>query len=237
MRGQFEQVIVVLDRVGRSCSTLDAEYPIEQLVADFGTLAQLHFYDAPSGRWAVQNGCYNEGARIATADWLLFTHDDVIWPDHNYVSAIDEHLEAIIRFGGRSEERVVGLILPEWEVANQVAVPAFETTAPILTQVVSPVSQVLARSAFEEMGGFDETYGIWYDGQLEHETLLREWWYVSVPVPRLQHTSNRTYQVNNWGNAWAPNPKWGRHAENFARKYGVPPTSRRLDGKTLPLPW
>lgn len=235
MRQPFSEIIVVLDKVGRSCAD-PAVLPSLSLLEE--SLARRHvklvYYDAVPGTWAVQNGCYNVGARHAKYDWILFTHDDVTWQDFDYelYLASSAHLHELGSYMWRGTtwrgKRVPGIILPEYEAANQVLVPTFPEGTRALTQAVSPVSQIIHRQAYEAIGGFDEEYGIWYDGQLEHETVLRDWWWLHVPTPVLRHESNRTYRTNNWGNRWTPNPKWGHHAENFERKYGVKPTMRKL---------
>lgn len=230
------ETIVVVDRAGRSLSSLDVEYPLEKLEADVARLSnppQLAIYDPKPGAWAVQNGCYNFGARLALHPFLLFTHDDVEWPAYDFRHALRRTTQWIDhwcrrRFWAPEGGDIVGAILPEWEVANEVRVPAFDLGREVVCQAVSPVSQVLSRAAFDAMGGFDEDYGVWYDGQLEHETRIRNWWYVCLPTPTLRHQSNRTYRLNNWGNSWSPNPKWGRYQENFERKYGTPPAGRKL---------
>jgi hypothetical protein len=228
MKHPFGQVLVVLDKVGRACSTLDEVYPLPVLEEELAKRGvDLVYYDAAPGTWAVQNGCYNVGARHAIYDWLLFTHDDVTWHPFDYEGALRPALEKIASEGilGRL---VPGVIIPEYEVANQVLVPTFPVGTTALTQAVSPVSQVLSRAAYEAIGGFDEEFGIWYDGQLEHETILRDWWWLHLPLPPLTHESNKTYRVNNWGKAWEPNPKWGHHTRNFEAKYGVAPATRKL---------
>jgi hypothetical protein len=238
------ETIVVLDRLGRTCSNLDAEYPIAQLEADLAALPNLPrlvFYDVAPDKWAVQNGCYNVGASVATNDWLLFTHDDVVWPLAEFRAPLHRALswiEAGLHVHG--ERWLAGLLLPEWEVANQVRVPSFAPDRPVLCQAVSPVSQVIHVDVWRAIGGFDEEFGVWYDGQLEHESRLKDYWYIYLPTPLLQHQSNATYRINNWGKDWVLNRKWATYEKNFEVKYGIPPYPRKLsewDPTELTLSW
>lgn len=229
------ELIVVIDKVGRAASKLDEAYPLEQFREDVlrvQPLTRFVTYDPPPGKWAVQNGCYNWGIAAAKYDWVLCTHDDVSWPSASTFSYWHVTQRAIHWIENehwpREPRTTVGFILPEFEVTNKVQVPTFSSPHPVLCQAVSPVSQVIHRTAWQAMGRFDEEYGVWYDGQLEKESELRGWWYVYLPTPSLLHQSNATYRVNNWGNRWKANPIWNNYAANFKRKYGVPPGPRKL---------
>lgn len=241
----FDEVLVVVDMVGRSCSALDREFPLDEFVrAAHGirhlTVGFLQYAPAP-GAWAVHNGSYNVGTRAAKNDWLVYTHDDTSWPAHDFVGVLGRALSWAEARGRLADGRpIVGAILPIWEVEAGCLVPEFSLDRPALCQCVSPVSQVLHRSAWAAIGGFDEEFGVWYDGQLEQEARLRDWRFVYLPTPPVRHQSNRTYKINNWGNAWAPNPKWANYQQNFERKFGIPPYPRKLaewDPQPLDIGW
>lgn len=217
-----DDVIVVLDTIGRRSSTLDADYPIARLASD---LAEKYpnvrlLFNEPSGPWAVMNQCYNIGWKAARHPFVWFTHDDIEWPDFDFPTALRPVLEQVQAEPQVLGKRCVGLVLPEHEVLNQVNVPDYPEGTWALAQCVSPVSQVVSVAALQEMGGFDEVHGVWYDGMLQAETHIRDWWYVLLPTPLLRHTSNRTYRANNWGNHWKANPIWGSYTKNYERRYG-----------------
>lgn len=217
-----DDVIVVLDTIGRRSSTLDKDYPIERLEEDLNA----HFpevrllYTDPDEPWAVMNQCYNIGWQEALNPFVLFTHDDIEWPDFDFPTALKPVLQRLHVDPYIEGEYVAGLVLPEFEIANGVQVPAYPHGTTGLAQCVSPVSQIVSIDALEEMGGFDEKEGIWYDGQLQAEMRIRDWWFLLLPTPMLRHQSNRTYLANNWGARWAANPIWGNFQDNFQRKYG-----------------
>jgi hypothetical protein len=217
-----DEVIAVLDVQGRAASTLDREYPLERLQDDlrerFPAVTLSLSY--PGSSWGVMNQCYNQGAALASNPFVLFTHDDVEWPAYDFPKALAPVLLAIQQEPTVLGRRCVGLVLPEYEVLNQVAVPDYPPETWGLAQCVSPVSQVLSVEALREMGGFDEVGGVWYDGQLQAESHIRDWWYVLLPTPYLLHTSNRTYRANNWGDRWKANPVWGNYTQNFEKRYG-----------------
>lgn len=227
---RLDEALVVVDMVGRASSELEGRYPLARFEADVAARgARLVRYEAAPGTWAVHNGSYNAGIREARNDWVVITHDDAVWPAFDFGGALRKTISWIDAKRTTPEgSPIVGVILREWEAQHEVMVPSFELDRPALCQCVAPVSQVIKKEWVAAIGGFDEEYGVWYDGQLEHESLLRGWWYVYLPTPPLVHQSNRTYRENNWGNSWAANPKWGRHPENFQRKYGVPPADRHL---------
>lgn len=219
-----DDVIVVLDVIGRKASNLDKEYPLERLSADLRERFPnvLMIYNDPAGPWGVMNQCYNIGWRHARHPFVWFTHDDIEWPAYDFPTALRPVLEAIWADGTVQGRRCVGLVLPEREVINKVNVPDYPIGTWGLAQCVSPVSQVISVEALQEMGGFDEVEGVWYDGQLQAETHIRDWWYVLLPTPLLRHESNRTYKVNNWGNHWRANPVWGNYSANYEKRYGEP---------------
>lgn len=219
-----DDVLVVVDMIGRQASTLERDYPLDHLGRD---LNKHHpgvrlLFNQPEGPWAVMNGCYNLGARAARNPFVWFTHDDIEYPDFDFPRVLKPVLSRLAAEPLVKGRRVVGLVLQEHEVLNGVNWPDYPVGTWGLGQCVSPVSQIVSVAALEEMGGFDEKDGIWYDGHLEMETRLRDWWYLLLPTPLIRHTSNRTYQANNWGDRWAANPIWGHYEKNFVRRYGVP---------------
>jgi hypothetical protein len=219
-----DDIIVVLDLVGRKSSTLDQDYPLPQLERDLRERypAVRLLYNNPSGPWAVMNQCYNIGWRNARHPYVWFTHDDIEYPDYDFPSALRPVLEAIEADRDILGKRIVGLVLPEHEILNEVNVPDYPVGTWGIAQCISPVSQVVSVEAMREMGGFDEVDGVWYDGQLQAETHIRDWWYVLLPTPLIRHMSNRTYRVNNWGAHWKANPVWGNYTKNFEKRYGEP---------------
>jgi hypothetical protein len=236
LRHPPDDVIVVLDVIGRRSSTLDRDYPLPQLSADLEKLypSVRLLFNNPTGPWAVMNQCYNIGWRAARHPFVWFTHDDIEYPDFDFPTFLGPVLRVVERERVIGGKRIVGLVLPEYEVANRVSVPSHPRGATGLTQFVSPVSQIVAVDTMHELGGFDETDGIWYDGQLEVESSLRGWWYLLMDTPELRHMSNRTYLANNWGDRWAANPVWGEYSRNFRRRYGTD-WQRDLNAPLLPL--
>lgn len=218
-----DEVIVVLDRVGRSCSSLDSAYPLHHLERDlrhYRIPVTLKLYE-PEEQWAVMNGCYNVGWRAAKNPYVLFTHDDVLFPAYDFPATLTKVLTALETHNGVINGREVkGVVLPEWEIPAQAVVPTGTGKDWKLCQCVSPVSQIVSVAAMEALGGFDEADGVWYDGQLQAETFLRNWWFIHLPTPLLEHVSNRTYRLNDWGQRWAPNPIWGNYQQNFENRYG-----------------
>ncbi len=235
LRWHPSQTVIVLDTVGRSASALDEVYPLDALKAAldrYYPCGQLVETD-PAHPWSMMNHCYNVGVSLATNPYVMCTHDDMEYTDYPYFYAVQPLLEKVQAAGGVVDgRRVVGAVFPEWEVLNQALVPNYPEGTFGLVQSVSPVSQVVERQAILDFGGFDEEFGVWYDAQLQAETHLRDWWVFHVPAPPMRHTSNRTYRLNNWGNGFEFNPKWGSHPDNFVRKYGVPFT-RNTDGLDL----
>jgi hypothetical protein len=227
LRSQPDELFVVVDMEGRRRSPLGAVEPFEQQVlAAFPRVRMMRNESKP---WAVMNGCYNLGWQMARNPFVLFTHDDMEYADYDYVNWLTPLLRKLYAAGERIEgRRVVGFVLPEYEVVNNVLVPTYPIGATLFSQCVSPVSTIVSTRAMAELGGFD-TDGVWYDGHLEAELHLRNWWLLHVPTPPMQHTSNRTYRMNNWGNNWAESP-WGNYAQNFLRKYpnGPATLARRL---------
>lgn len=231
-----DDIIVVVDMVGRRAAPrLETEWPLANLETDIGDAWPdvRIMYNEPSGPWAVMNQCYNIGWKAAFNPFVWFTHDDIEYPDFDFPTALRPTLSRM-HHGESAGRRVVGLVLPEYEVTHRVTVPNHPRGSVGLTQFVSPVSQVVSVQAMREMGGFDETDGIWYDGQLEAESGLRDWWYLLMDTPAIRHTSNRTYVVNNWGDRWKANPIWGNYAANFAKRYGSEWT-RDLNAPLLPV--
>ncbi len=239
------EIIVVVDMIGRSVAKdLEKKYPLQQfadeLVAAVPGVVIKQYQPEPK-LWAVQNGCYNLGIRDAVYPWVLCTHDDVKWvPGYPYAERLRGALHWLMHQRVYAPLNVAGFVLPEWELENKVLVPQDAPDHPAWCQVVSPVSHILHRTVWEQLGGFDEEYGVWYDGQLEAETEARGWEYVYLPVAPLTHQSNATYRVNNWGARWKANPKWGEYARNYKRKYGRPPGPRKLSvwkGPVQGMPW
>ena len=229
-----DDVIVVVDMIGRKSSTLDKEYPLDSLGRDLHARfpnVRLMF-NQPTGPWGVMNQCYNIGWRAAKNPFVLFTHDDIEWPAFDFPSALRPVLEALHADRTVDGRRVMGLVLPEYEILNAVNVPDYPEGTWGLAQCVSPVSQVVSVEALAEMGGFDEVDGVWYDGQLQAETHIRNWWFVLLPTPRIRHMSNRTYRANNWGNHWKGTP-WGDYTKNYEKRYGE--TWRRAIVSLLPM--
>jgi hypothetical protein len=222
----FSECLVVVDMVGRAASDLETTYPLGDLERDVVARgAQVVRYEPAPAQWAVHNGSYNLGARLAKHPWILFAHDDVTWPNKHHV-VLEATIPRVAELSHTYGRRIVGIEFPCWE-QNAVMVPEFPTGTLALTQGMQPAAFLLEKAALEEIGGFDEA-GVWYDGQLEHEMILRNWWWLHLPLPPVHHQSNRTYQINNWGGGWKANPVWASHPENFQRKYGVPPAPRRL---------
>jgi hypothetical protein len=239
------EVIVVIDMVGRAAAPqLERTYPLAQFYRDVDKAvpgASIVQYAPAPGKWAVQNGCYNVGVRAAQYPWFLCTHDDVKW---NTAYPYAERMRAVLHW--LMHQRVyapldvAGFVLPEWETVNRVMVPEDAPPHPAWCQVVSPVSHILHRHVWDTLGGFDEVFGVWYDGQLEAETPRHNWKYLYLPVAPLRHQANMTYRVNNWGNRWKANPIWNHYARNYERKYGTPPGPRKLSGwygTVEGLPW
>jgi len=218
-----DDIIVVVDVIGRRASTLESEYPLARLrqeLAERWPALRVLLYDPPPQTWAVHNGCYNVGWKAARRPYVWFTHDDVTYPAFNYPRALNPVLRAIAAAGGVIDGRTVaGVVVPEYETVNGVTVPDYPDGSRGLTQCISPVSQIVSVAAMRKLGGFDEA-GIWYDGHLQAETFVRDWWYLLLPTPKVRHESNRTYRVNNWGNHWGANPVWGTYQDNFHRRYG-----------------
>jgi len=228
-----KEVIVVVDVLGRSVSNLESVYPLAKMEADLAASPvkpRVVYYHPTPSAWAVMNGCYNLGAKHATRDYYLFTHDDVLFnPDFDYPSAISKVLRNVEADGRQvMGKNIKGICIPEYEILNQVVVPMYGSGPGsrsgsgkdwCLCQVYSPVSHIIHKSVLEELGGFDEDFGIWYDGQMQIESFQRDWWYIHLPTPLLTHESVKTYRINNWGNNWSVNPKWGEFPTNFARKY------------------
>lgn len=231
-----DDVIVVLDVIGRRASTLDRDYPLERLSTDLAERFPkvLLIYNDPGPKpWGVMNQCYNIGWRHARHPFVWFTHDDIEWPAFDFPTALNPVLRQLTKTPAVNGKRVVGLVLPEHEVLNRVNVPDYPEGTWGLAQCVSPVSQVIAVEALKEMGGFDEVHGVWYDGQLQAETHIRDWWFVLLPTPLLRHTSNRTYRANDWGNHWSANPIWGNYQQNYEKRYGA--EWRRAITSLLPM--
>jgi hypothetical protein len=215
-----DQVLVVIDVTGRTCADLPQPLPEfeAELKAKFPFVTTLRA--EPSDNWAVMNGCYNLGILGSRNEYIMFTHDDLSYPDFDYFGAISPILDELEAADRKIDgKEVVGVLFPDWEVTHQVHFPAFPDKL-ALCQSFSPVTHVISRRAMLAMGGFDEVEGIWYDQQAEEEIRRRNWWSIHLPTPPIHHVSNRTYKVNNWGNRWAANPKWGNTPENFKRVYG-----------------
>ncbi len=231
------EVVVVIDSVGRAASDLHVTFPLEILKAELAerfpwvTLHQTH----PMTPWGVMNQCYNEGLAMTTNPFVMCTHDDITYMDYDYFGEVSPILHELERRSSYVDGRkVIGVVLPEWEVLNQVPWPEYPNGMWALTQASTPVSHIVHRWAIQEFGGFDEEFGVWYDAQLEAEIARRNWWSIILPTPRIRHLSNRTYRVNDWGNRFAANPKWANHPDNFIRKYGYA-HARDLSGSTAPL--
>lgn len=236
-----DETLIVLDMIGRQSSDLGETFPLPALelaLEQFPWARLVPYYPQPH-EWAVQNGCYNVGWRAARNPWVCITHDDVTWNDFDYFGTVAPMLEALRRDDQVNGRRCTGIVLPEYEVANDTLWPKFAPGVPVLTQCVSPVSQIISTSALEEMGGFDEVEGVWYDAHLQAEFQLRDWWAVHLPTPLLKHQSNRTYRANNWGGGgFAANPKWNQFDVNFQRMYEgrLPPFYRTPETRSEYLP-
>lgn len=225
------ELIIVLDVLGRETSNLDTIYPLAQLEADLAKSPckpKLLYYKPEPSQWGVMNGCYNFGAKEAKYDYIMFTHDDILFDNsYDYHTAIGKVLKNI-----EADNRVIlgkdirGICIPEYEILNKVIVPMNGNESGsgkdwCLCQVYSPVSHILHKSCLADIGGFDEEFGIWYDGQMQIESFQRNWWYIHLPTPLLQHESVKTYRMNNWGERWKNNPKWLYYPDNFRRKYNT----------------
>lgn len=217
------ETLIILDSVGRASSDLNVTFPLEILkyeLAERFPWAQLHATH-PLDPWGVMNQCYNVGCHLSTQPFVMCTHDDITYADFDYFGEITPVLRELERrefdVDGR---RTLGVVLPEWEVLNQVLVPKVPEGTWCLTQATTPVSHVILKEALAQFGGFDEHFGVWYDAQLEAEINRRNWWSVLLPTPKIRHTSNRTYRTNNWGDSFSANPKWADHPNNFIKKYG-----------------
>jgi hypothetical protein len=225
-------LVVVIDVVGRACSDLDETFPLDVLLAELDERfpkAHVVWTDG-SAPWAVMNGCYNLGVMHARHPWIMCTHDDVSFADYDYWGQLAPVLGEIERLDFRVDDyKVIGAVLPEWEVVNRVRVPTVPEGHWGLTQLTTPVSHVIHRGALDVFGWFDTEFGVWYDAQLEAEIVRHNWWSVHLPTPPLRHLSNRTYRTNNWANRFAPDPKWADHPANFVRKYGYAHERRTTD--------
>lgn len=236
---RWDEVIVVIDMQGRSASALEQTYPLTAFEDDVRARGAVPVrYESEPRAWAVMNGCFNVGARAVRNDWVLFTHDDVTWMPYDYAKAVGHTVDWILARSciAPTGQEIVGLDLPVWEVQHEVLVPTFPPDSPaLLTQCVAPVGQVLRRAKLEEMGHFDEHFGVWYDGHLQREVHVRNWWFVHIPTPPALHQSNSSYKLNKWGNSWSANPKWGMYTENYQTMYGLPPAARVLSDDPVVL--
>lgn len=202
------EVIVVLDKTGRSTTDLDQTYPIDQLESDLAKSPvnpKLVIHNPTPEKWAVMNGCYNVGWKLAKNSYVCFTHDDAFWADYDFPKQLNRIIQNIETNNCMIQgKRVMGIVLPSWEILNKVIVPMHGLESGTgkdwcLCQVYSPIFHILNKKILEELGGFDEDYGIWYDGQMQIESFQRDWWYIHLPTPICSHESIKTYKVNSWG--------------------------------------
>jgi N-acetylglucosaminyl-diphospho-decaprenol L-rhamnosyltransferase len=198
-RGAIEVDVLVIDNASHDFSHLaaKAEYPWVRLVAN------------PDNRYL--SPAWNQGVRETTAPFLLFLNPDAEWWSGtlaDFVSVAREHpkagmvgpmirnMDGTVYPSGRPFPNVLdatghaflGPFVPRNRFTRRYHVDGWDRTTESEVDWVSGACILMPRAAFDEVGGFDESF-LLYGEELDLATRLRAlgWTVVFTPEVEVLH--------------------------------------------------
>lgn len=213
-----DQVIVVIDVKGHSCSNIEGT--VEEL--ELKIKSEYDFVDVIYNRcddWQMNNQTFNIGIDYARNDYVYITHDDVFFPDdQNFFVGINKAIEKIENT--EFPKPVIGAVFPGFHSEINVTAPNFDTEG--LTQYYSAVSSLLSKRFWEKIGRFDVCHGIWWDAQMQGEMWKHDCWMYYSPLKPVYHYMNRALRANDHAKGWTLAPLWRDCASAYEKVYGKP---------------
>ncbi len=129
----------------------------------------------------------NQGARVARGELLVFMNPDV-WVNEDWLSILVARLH---------DHPDVGIISPTMLAPGEAAPPP---GTPLRESAgVSGASMMVRRAAWEDLGGFDETFFLyWDDTELCFRTWLLGWRILIDPEATVVHEAHGSVGSANW---------------------------------------
>lgn len=221
--GSPDEVIIAIDVVGQGLTnTRQYQRFRTQLIGRYpwlaGTRANLCFES-----WALTNQTLNLGIRATTGKYVSVTHEDVTYPPNLLWYVLECELRTIHERQAKGEWLdVVGLCWRTRTIEGQQTshFPLLDHDCQV--QAVPPVSFAIERAFYDEIGGFDETKGIWYDAQLQAELKARGKWLLYLNYLSVDHYCSQSMHATNWADGWKHASIWEHFDHNFEKEYGYP---------------
>lgn len=210
------EIIVVIDEVGRALA--DGGYKIENDIrSKFPEVIIL--YNANFDNWAMINQTYNIGIRASKSEYVMLTHEDVVFPKFDYFQFTIEGLMSQ-RLKDEGCE-YVGVVFPVKQLAptEETGVTERDTNV-VRLGTLTAVSAIIKKSCIEEIGYLDENFGIFYDVHLSVEMERRNKYFINVPAPPMRHKVSQSLLATRNADEFRRCPIWRFASENFMRRYG-----------------
>jgi hypothetical protein len=221
-----DEMIFIMDGVGRGWCDQDRLSNLDCIAEN-----KLPWLVTHEQEWAPTNGVARHAMRVARHDWVMISHEDMLWPHFDYSSRIRKAID----FVEKGDKIIAGIEFGVFEARAGVQreYPLFSGQVGT-TDLLIAHTAVLSRKVYEEVGGISLTDYIWWNGAYQEEMRRRALRFLYVRWPAPYHLGAQSFAASDYATAFEKAPAWRDYAGNFERKYGK--KSHNIPMTPL-LPW